>query len=363
MHTLLIDDDPITAFLTKRVLVYEGLSDTAASFQSPTDALAFLLRQIPANLVLQVILLDLNMPVVSGWDFLDLLKPQELQLQGQCIVYLLTSSMAPADELRAKKYPLVAGVLLKPLDHRKIQQIRAHVLPAALRATPPRGAQNLTQLFLSITICFLVPESALLLFPSVTPMLASREASPDKARLIERLLARDEQALRLLHARYAKSVLGVVLRLVRDETLAEDVLQEAWLKAWPSFASYDTGRGRLFRLLTRMCSNHAGDVMRSPRYRFHRQSRSLESAGAVRVSAPASFKPAHFGVRELAGQLKPRQRENIDLLYFGGCTQVEAAKALGIPLATVKTRARATVQALAVLACLGPVPLLRTGSA
>ena len=51
MHTLLIDDDPITAFLIKRVLVYEGLSDTAASFQSPTDALAFLLRQIPADLV------------------------------------------------------------------------------------------------------------------------------------------------------------------------------------------------------------------------------------------------------------------------------------------------------------------------
>lgn len=131
MHTLLIDDDPITAFLTQRILVHEGLSDTAVSFQSPADALAFLLRQIPAGPVPQVILLDLNMPVVSGWDFLDPLKPHELQLQGQCIVYLLTSSMAPADKLRAKKYPLVAGVLLKPLDQRKIQQIRPHVLRAA----------------------------------------------------------------------------------------------------------------------------------------------------------------------------------------------------------------------------------------
>ena len=131
MHTLLIDDDPIATFLTERLLQHEGLSDTAASFQSPTEALAFLLRQIPAGLVPQVILLDLHMPLISGWDFLDLLKRYEVQLQDHCIVYLLTSSIVPADEARAKTYPLVAGLLHKPLDSHKIQQIRDHVLPAA----------------------------------------------------------------------------------------------------------------------------------------------------------------------------------------------------------------------------------------
>ena len=192
---------------------------------------------------------------------------------------------------------------------------------------------------------------------------APREAAPDEALLIERLLARDEQALRLLHARYAKSLLAVVVRLVRDEALAQDVLQEAWLKVWLNFASYDAGRGQLFTWLARVCSNHAVDVLRSPRYRFHCQNRSLEVAGAARVPAPATFKPEHIGVRELAGQLKPRQREVIDLLYFGGCTQVEAAEELGIPLATVKTRARAAIQTLAVLARSGPGPVLRMGSA
>ena len=131
MHTLLIDDDPITIFLTERLLRHEGLSDTAASFQSPTEALAFLLRQIPAGLVPQVILLDLNMPLVSGWDFLDMLKRHEVRLQGQCIVYLLTSSMAPSDEARAKEHPLVAGLLHKPLDKRQIQQIRDYLQLAA----------------------------------------------------------------------------------------------------------------------------------------------------------------------------------------------------------------------------------------
>jgi RNA polymerase sigma factor (sigma-70 family) len=190
-----------------------------------------------------------------------------------------------------------------------------------------------------------------------------RETAPDESLLIARLLARDEQALRLLHARYAKNLLAVVLRLVRDEALAQDVLQEAWLKVWLHIDSYDAERGRLFTWLARVCSNHAVDVLRSPRYRFHRQNQSLEGAGAARVPAPASFQPEHIGVRELAGQLKPRQREVIDLLYFGGCTQVEAAEELGIPLATVKTRARAAIQALAGLARSGPVPLLRMGSA
>lgn len=69
MHTLLIDDDPITLFLTKRLLQHEGLSDTAASFQSPAEALVFLLKQIPAGLVPQIILLDLNMPYDERIEF------------------------------------------------------------------------------------------------------------------------------------------------------------------------------------------------------------------------------------------------------------------------------------------------------
>ena len=131
MYTLLIDDDPIAIFFTERLLKHEGLSDTAASFQDPAEALDFLLKQITVGLVPQVVLLDLNMPLVSGWGFLDLLKHYEIQLQGQCLVYLLTSSTAPSDRARAEKHPLVAGLLHKPLDKLQIQQIRDHVLSAA----------------------------------------------------------------------------------------------------------------------------------------------------------------------------------------------------------------------------------------
>lgn len=179
---------------------------------------------------------------------------------------------------------------------------------------------------------------------------ASCETATSEAQLIQRLLVRDEQAMRLLDERYAKNLLAVIMRLVHDEALAQDLLQEALLKVWVHIASYNAERGRFFTWLARVCANHTVDVLRSPRYQFHRQNRSLEVAGAERFPALSAFKPEHIGVRELTNKLKPSQREVIDLIYFGGCTQAEAAKELGIPLATVKTRARAALLVLANLA-------------
>ena len=172
----------------------------------------------------------------------------------------------------------------------------------------------------------------------------------DEEALVQRLLARDEHALGLLEARYGGSLLSVIGRVVGNREQAEDLLQEGLLKVWTSIASYDAEKGRLFTWMVRVCCNQAIDALRSPRNRFHQGNRSLEGTEGQQTPAPASFNPEHIGVRELTQRLKPRQLEVIDLLYFGGCTQVEAAQELNIPLATVKTRARAALVALALLA-------------
>jgi RNA polymerase sigma-70 factor (ECF subfamily) len=180
-----------------------------------------------------------------------------------------------------------------------------------------------------------------------TPALPT---ATDEEALVQRLLSRDEQALRILHDRYAANLRTVILRLVRDEYLAQDVLQEGLLKVWLSIASYDAQRGRLFTWMVRVCCNQAIDALRNPRHRFHSANKSLETGGAQQAHAASTFNPEHIGLRELTLRLKPRQREVIDLLYFGGCTQAETAEKLGIPLPTVKTRARAALQVLAQLA-------------
>lgn len=171
---------------------------------------------------------------------------------------------------------------------------------------------------------------------------------------MQRLLARDEQALGLLAARYyGGSLFSVILRVVRNRELAEDLLQEGLLKVWTGIASYDPEKGRLFTWMVRVCCNQAIDALRSPRQRFHQRNQSLEGPAVREAPAPVSFNPDHIGLRELTQRLKPRQLEVIDLLYYGGCTQAEAAKELDVPLATVKTRARAALVALGLLARVG----------
>ncbi|GAA4492828.1 sigma-70 family RNA polymerase sigma factor [Hymenobacter ginsengisoli] len=182
---------------------------------------------------------------------------------------------------------------------------------------------------------------------TITPPHPVFLAGEDReAALIAQLIARDERALRMLYDRYANNLLTVILRVVHDKALAQDILQESLLKVWLSIASYDASRGRLFTWMMRVCCNQAIDAMRSPRHRFNSATQSLDVTEVQRTPAATSFNPEHIGLRELLLHLKPRQREVINLLYFGGCTQVEAAEQLGIPLATVKTRARAALLVL-----------------
>lgn len=182
---------------------------------------------------------------------------------------------------------------------------------------------------------------------TITPQKPVFAADEDReAALVAQLVARDERALRVLYDRYATNLLTVILRVVHDNALAQDILQEGLLKVWLSIASYDATRGRLFTWMVRVCCNHAIDAVRSPRHRFNSAAQSLEVTGVQRVQAASTFNPEHIGLRDLLLHLKPRQREVIDLLYFGGCTQVETAEQLGIPLATVKTRARAAMVVL-----------------
>ena len=125
MKTLLIDDDPTIAFFTERLFQRAGLAEDLTSFQSPGDAVRFLEQQVQAGAPPQVILLDLNMPLMSGWDVLEALKPLEAQLAGRCSVYILTSSLAPFDTARAQQYPLVERLLHKPLDQSELHTIQA----------------------------------------------------------------------------------------------------------------------------------------------------------------------------------------------------------------------------------------------
>jgi CheY-like chemotaxis protein len=126
MKTYLIDDDSLAIYLTEQLLRTEGFSDSICTFQSAEAALQTLVAAKEES-VPEVVFLDLNMPMMNGWQFLDALAPHEEALRGNCHIYILTSSLALKDLERSREYELVAGLIHKPLDSEEIRAIQSRL--------------------------------------------------------------------------------------------------------------------------------------------------------------------------------------------------------------------------------------------
>ena len=162
--------------------------------------------------------------------------------------------------------------------------------------------------------------------------------------LVYLLKGRDQSAFSYLYDNYSAALYGVIYKMLENRELAEDVLQESFLKIWNNFSNYDSLKGRLFTWMLNITRNLTIDTIRSKGYK--KQSKIQNSENAVNNISDKANTAESFdalGIRKHLTLLKNDQKKIIDLAYFDGLTQDEISKTLNIPLGTVKTRMRAAI--------------------
>lgn len=165
--------------------------------------------------------------------------------------------------------------------------------------------------------------------------------------LIHLLTLREAKGFEILYDNYSAALYGVIHRIVQNDAIAEDVLQETFLKIWNNIGQYESAKGRLFSWMINIARNGAIDKIRSKEYTDQQKNRQLEktvlSENAEMYSA---YNPDTIGLRQIVQKLEPEYRQIVELLFFNGYSQSAAAEKLNIPLGTVKTRSRAALQKL-----------------
>jgi RNA polymerase sigma-70 factor (ECF subfamily) len=165
--------------------------------------------------------------------------------------------------------------------------------------------------------------------------------------LVTSLRNHEKVAIEALYDMYSASLYGVISRIITDTAIAEDVLQETFVKIWHSFSGYSSEKGRLFTWMVNIARNLAIDKIRSKDFKNQNKNQEIENnVTFIDEQRNTVYKPELMGVKDLVQTLKPEQQSIIDLVYFKGYTHVEAADELGIPLGTIKTRLRMGIQQL-----------------
>jgi len=163
-------------------------------------------------------------------------------------------------------------------------------------------------------------------------------AEPNDVALLVLVGEGDEHAMALLFDRYSKVVYTVALRVLRDPTSAEDVLQEVFMRIWRTPDRFMASRGNLGAWLAVVSRNRSIDELR--RKRPTEQVDEMVLPSSYDLAAEAEHNVMMDKVRIVVQELPSKERDTIEMAFFHGLTHSEIAVAMGDPLGTVKTRMR-----------------------
>ncbi|MCX6622616.1 MAG: sigma-70 family RNA polymerase sigma factor [Acidobacteria bacterium] len=182
------------------------------------------------------------------------------------------------------------------------------------------------------------------MLPLILAVMACAEGD-----LMARLQNRDPQALAELYDRYGSILYGVILRIVQDSGIAEDLVQETFLRVWNHVGGFDSTRGAAAPWLLTVARNRALDYVRCQGKRM-RNTVELNETEHPSLFIDLKSDNLRFDtvnqVKSALARLAANHREALELAYFEGMSQTQIAERMGQPLGTVKTWMRRALQQL-----------------
>ena len=175
------------------------------------------------------------------------------------------------------------------------------------------------------------------------------------AELARRLQSREPQAMADLYDRFGRLAYSLIYAIVRDSGVAEDLVQETFLRIWNRVQGFDPDRGALGPWLLAVARNRAIDYIRSARGRMDRNLLELDLFERAEHGSPSNFVDMEREVlnadsarriKAAMAKLNENQQKVIELAYYEGLSQTEMAERLGQPLGTVKTWVRTALKHL-----------------
>jgi RNA polymerase sigma factor (sigma-70 family) len=164
---------------------------------------------------------------------------------------------------------------------------------------------------------------------------------PDKKEkeMLQCLLSGDQRHFTKLYDAYSGALFSIVTRWIKDPGMAENLLQDVFVKAWRSRNQYDATKGRVFTWLYNVTRSTCIDHLRSKAHKKNKASVLSDNLPLLLPDAHAGgFFSDGIGLRKLVDSLRKEEKEVIELMYFKGYTQQQIAHIMNTPLGTVKTR-------------------------
>ncbi|MBK9222307.1 MAG: sigma-70 family RNA polymerase sigma factor [Saprospiraceae bacterium] len=152
-----------------------------------------------------------------------------------------------------------------------------------------------------------------------------------------------ELALKLLMDHYGDTMYGVTLRILDEKSLADDALQEGFVKIWKNLTEFNPEIASLFTWMLTIIRNTAIDVARKEK---NRKIQMLSPGVYDSISHSEENQISDSGLMQQINKLEPKYKELIDLIYLKGFTQQEVSDQLELPLGTVKTRINTAIKML-----------------